>query len=148
MNLSELRTVVISRDRQCVAALLDRSHLCHDRWGFHHDATDLDKLTLEHVHEWGKRFDDPLHCVAMCYNGNVEQHWSSANNALANTFLAGVRIGQGLSSVTMMPGQAPYSEAELHDLYIAVGEAADSDPGEAGEPHPSSGSPGGQGQEV
>lgn len=33
----------------------------------------------------------------------------------------------------MMPGQDPYTEAELEQLYELVADAADGDPGEAGE---------------
>lgn len=35
--------------------------------------------------------------------------------------------------VAMMPGQAPYTEAELEQLYELVADAAAGDPGEAGE---------------
>lgn len=106
MNLSELRLVVIYRDRQCVASLLDRSHQCRDRWGVPQESSDLVKLTLEHVRFEGKRIDEPLHCVAMCSEGNVAEHWSSANNGLANAYLAGVRVGQASPSSDSTDRQA------------------------------------------
>lgn len=94
-ELSELREIVIARDRQCVAYLLDRLHQCRDKWGDPHHPAEMQKLTLEHVRLSGRRIDQPLNCIALCSRGNVEEHWSSANNEIANAFLVGVRIGQG-----------------------------------------------------
>jgi hypothetical protein len=90
-----LRRAVIERDRQCVAYLLDKLHQCRDAYGNPHHPADANRLTLEHVKLDGRRLDDPLHCMAMCSQGNVVEHWSSANNEIANAFLTGVRIGQG-----------------------------------------------------
>lgn len=95
--LGELRVAVLRRDRQCVAYLLDRLHTqCRDQWGQPHAPTDIDKLTLEHVKQDGKRIDKPLHCIALCHGANVLDHWSSANNEIANAFLMGIAVGQGV----------------------------------------------------
>lgn len=94
--MGELRREVIERDRVCVAALLDKLHMCRDRWGDPHESDETDKLTLEHVKFDGVRFDDDDHCVAMCNQGNVVERWSSnvENNRLARAYLAGKRAGE------------------------------------------------------
>lgn len=96
-SLSALRQQVIERDRQCMAAALDRSHQCRDRWGTPHAPTALDLLTLEHVKINGVRHDSIDHCVALCSHANVIDHWSSPteNNRLANAYLLGWRVGAG-----------------------------------------------------
>lgn len=60
----------------CFLARLSTTHVCHDQWGRWHASTDLDKLTVDHVHDdggmMGKRApSDPQHLVAMCAIGNV-----------------------------------------------------------------------------
>ncbi len=55
---------------------MDPDHVCRDRWGEPHSPYDLDKLSLEHVHDtggmMGKRAEsDPAHLVALCYGANV-----------------------------------------------------------------------------
>lgn len=95
-SLGVLRTEVINRDRQCVAALLDLSHECRDQWGQPHVPGALLKLTLEHVKDRrGRRFDDEFHCIALCSKGNVQDHWSDANRPLAWAYLAGVAAARG-----------------------------------------------------
>jgi hypothetical protein len=90
-----LRTLVINRDRQCIAALLDKTHACADRWGQPHAPTVLLKLTLEHVKdERGRRQDLPGWCVANCHKANVEEHHESANRRDYQIYLAGVRAGE------------------------------------------------------
>lgn len=87
--------LVIQRDRQCIAALLDNSHECADRWGTKHHAADPDKLTVEHVreHPGGMRRDDEGWLVAMCHSGNVVEHWGSSteNRRMLNIYLRGIR---------------------------------------------------------
>jgi hypothetical protein len=39
-----------------------------------------------------------------------------------------------MTTQRMMPGQVPYTAAELRRLYTALGDAADVDPGEQAEP--------------
>jgi hypothetical protein len=97
VSLGELRLAVIRRDRQCVAALLDLSHMCRDTWGQPHSPGDQNKLTLEHVKDRrGRRLDEAHHCIALCAQGNVQEHWSDANRQLAWAYLAGVQAGEGL----------------------------------------------------
>jgi hypothetical protein len=91
---SDLRTTVILRDRQCVLALVDRSHKCADVWGRPQHPAELDKLTLEHVRmdAGGARLDDEGHCVSMCASANVNHEGSTTENRrLLNAYLAGVR---------------------------------------------------------
>lgn len=96
-QLSELRETVIARDRYCVAALLDRSHLCRNKWATIHLPSDLAELTLDHVHDSrGRRQDVPGWCIATCWEANVIEHWESANRTLAQAFVAGVRAAMGL----------------------------------------------------
>jgi hypothetical protein len=72
----ETRRFVLARDGRC---FLDRmhgsAHCCRDRFGVVHFPTELDKLTLDHVHldgpVLGKRAkSDAAHLVAMCWWGN------------------------------------------------------------------------------
>ena len=82
------------RDAMCIAALLDRSHQCQDKWGESHLPSEMGKLTLEHVRTdpGGKRRHDAGHLLALCARSN-DQHWSSSteNRALLNAYLAGCR---------------------------------------------------------
>jgi hypothetical protein len=93
----EIREEVVARDRQCMAAALDLSHTCRNKWGDPHHPSELYWLTLEHVKLRGRRIDSPFHCVAMCSQGNVQEHWSdnTENNRLANAYLLGIRVGRG-----------------------------------------------------
>lgn len=92
MKRTELHDAVILRDRMCVAALLDLSHACRDKFGDQHEPFDLDKLTLDHVRDRrGRRQDLAEWCIATCSQANAAEHWESANRALANAYLAGVR---------------------------------------------------------
>jgi len=79
----DMAAYIFARDRGCVAAKLDPDHRCHTRFGDPHAATDLAKMTIDHVKEqarMGKRAesDDPRHMVAMCGWGNNEG-WASAH---------------------------------------------------------------------
>jgi hypothetical protein len=95
MSLVELHRQVILRDRQCVAAVYDKSHVCKDKFGNEHLANDLHKLTLEHVKDdRGRRIDGEMWCIALCSEANVQQHWSSANREQAIFYLAGVKAGR------------------------------------------------------
>jgi hypothetical protein len=93
-----VRQQVLDRDRQCVAALLDRSHQCRDTWGEPHSPWDRARLTIEHVKDepmMGKRApSDPGHLVAMCHGGNAVEHWGSANRGLCLAYLAGCIAGE------------------------------------------------------
>lgn len=96
MGKGDLRRAVIERDRQCIAALLDLSHECKDKWGRPHNARDMNRLTLEHiVDRRGRRLDEPLWCIALCSEGNVVQHWSNANRDVAWAYLEGIRTALG-----------------------------------------------------
>ncbi len=46
-----VRDFVFDRDRQCLAARLDKSHRCADVWGVIHAADDIRTMTIEHVRE-------------------------------------------------------------------------------------------------
>ncbi len=89
-----VRDLVFDRDRQCLAALLDKSHRCADMWGRPHAAEYMLSMTIEHVREepGGHRFDDEFHLVAMCWTAN-DRHWGSSteNRALLNAYLAGCK---------------------------------------------------------
>ena len=95
MTLSALRWTVILRDGGCVIAqVVDRAHVCQDRYGQVHPATELDSLTLGHVreHPGGKRRDEEGWCIAQCARSNLE-HMESADAAVVRAYLAGVRAG-------------------------------------------------------
>jgi hypothetical protein len=73
----EVRREVLLRDGRCFASIRYETHVCRDVYGAFHDATDLDRLTLDHVHDVaggvrGKRApSDPQHLVAVCGYLNV-----------------------------------------------------------------------------
>lgn len=92
MSLADLRIEVLTRDRECVAFTVDRSHICRDRWGQEHAPDDLVSLTLGHVRKdpGGARRDEPGWCVALCFAAN-DRHWESANAHIIRAYLAGVR---------------------------------------------------------
>lgn len=92
MKLAALHDAVILRDRMCIAALLDLSHQCRDKYGDTHEPYELDKLTLDHVRDRrGRRQDLAEWCIATCSQANSAEHWESANRNLAQAYLAGVR---------------------------------------------------------
>ena len=100
MSLSELRRLVIERDRCCVVWLVaDRSHICRDRWGEAHPADDMERLTLEHVreHAGGRRRDEAGWCVAVCFSANVWTHEASQYRHDLRAYLAGVRVMEALA---------------------------------------------------
>lgn len=70
-----LHAAVLRRDRECVLAKMDRTHVCRDVWGNPHPSDDLAKLSLEHVKDepmMGRRAPSDLaHLVALCYAANV-----------------------------------------------------------------------------
>ena len=92
--LPEVHAAVMRRDRECIAALLDKSHGCRDRWGEPHEPDHMARLTIEHVKTdpGGRRRHDEGHLVAMCHSANVS-HWgaSTENRRLLNAFLWGCR---------------------------------------------------------
>jgi hypothetical protein len=71
---AELHDLVVGRDGECFLHRLNPSHLCYGKFGLDdpHDARDLVRLTVDHVHlhggMMGKRPpDDERHLVAMCW---------------------------------------------------------------------------------
>lgn len=88
-----LREAILRRDRQCLAALLDRSHQCRDQWGQPCSPRLESALTIEHVKDepmMGKRApSDPGHLVALCWDANVVSLWGSAHRDLLRAYLAG-----------------------------------------------------------
>jgi hypothetical protein len=89
----ELHDAILIRDGICVAALLDRGHVCRDEWGQPHAPTDLYRLTVEHVKDeprMGKRApSDESHMMALCFGANAWDHWGSRNRDLCRAYLAG-----------------------------------------------------------
>jgi hypothetical protein len=85
----------------CVAAKLERGHVCQDQWGEEHSPDDLDRLTLEHVKDAAamgvKSPTDEAHCVALCFDANAVTMWGSANRQRLRDYLAGVRSMQAVS---------------------------------------------------
>lgn len=70
------RDFVLDRDRECVLAKRDRSHVC-TKLRTPHRSDNRRLLTVEHVKERGKMAmglrakSDRHHMVAMCWDGNV-----------------------------------------------------------------------------
>ena len=93
--LPEVHAAVLRRDGRCVAAALDRSHVCRDRWAHEHAPTAMGLLTVEHVKDepmLGRRApSDPSHMVALCFSANAVEHWGSANRRLLRAYLLGCR---------------------------------------------------------
>lgn len=92
---AKLHDDVLRRDRQCVKALYEPSHVCRDRFGKSHAPTVLDLLTIEHVHEgygqMGRRAPSDLrHCLALCWAANVAQPPSHAFREFERAYLARV----------------------------------------------------------
>jgi hypothetical protein len=84
------RAYVLARDVICIAARVDLSHECRDRFGMPHRSDDAARLTLDHVHEhaqMGKRAaSDRRHMVAACGWANNEG-WCSAHRAEERAWL-------------------------------------------------------------
>lgn len=82
----EMRRRVFARDQRCVATLreMEFPHLCATQWGDTHSSTDLEKMTLEHVHEdYGKTGvrakSDMDHLVTLCGFAALVSGWNLAN---------------------------------------------------------------------
>ena len=77
----ELHERVLRRDGMCFAAYaapaLGLTHRCADQWGEPHSASDLARMTVDHVHDVtngvrGRRApSDEQHLVAMCAAENI-----------------------------------------------------------------------------
>jgi hypothetical protein len=83
---AEVRAEVFARDRRCVLAIRDATHVCYSVWGGAHPSDDWAQLQLEHVKDklrMGKRApSDPKHLVVLCGYRNsirpltkVERSW-------------------------------------------------------------------------
>lgn len=92
-----LREAVLLRDRECIAAVLDKSHRCRDRHGYEHEPDDIARLTVEHVRELagGERRDTYGWLLALCHDANAVSHWGSANRDICRAYLEGVRRATG-----------------------------------------------------
>ena len=70
-----VRWDVMRRDRMCVLARLEPSHVCRNQWGDIHRPDNLRALTVEHVKDelrMGKRAPSDIgHLVALCGYANV-----------------------------------------------------------------------------
>ena len=93
--LPEDHAAVMRRDGRCVAALLDKSHVCKDRWAHEHAPTAMGRLTVEPVKDepmlGNEAASDPWHMVVLCHWGNAVEHWGSANRELLHAYLLGCR---------------------------------------------------------
>jgi len=90
-----IREAVLRRDGRCVAAILDPSHLCRDRWGELHFQDALDEMTLDHVQEGYGRMgvrapSDPAHLVTLCWGAHLLTHWATSHRPELREYLAGV----------------------------------------------------------
>lgn len=88
----ELRELVLHRDGQCVAALLDPTHACRDTWGWPHSPARLDLLTLDHIQDgygrMGKRApSDPAHLVSLCAGAHLGSRWATSNRPALRWYL-------------------------------------------------------------
>ena len=92
----ELHDAVIARDTRfaggCVAAFLDLSHGCRDRWGTPFPPEQV-PLTLDHVQSdygrMGKRApSDREHLVSLCYHAHLNG-WATANRPGLRLYLLG-----------------------------------------------------------
>ena len=71
-----LRAAICRRDGRCVLSKMEPDHVCRDRFGTPHAATDTRRLSIEHVHDgyglMGKRApSDMAHCLALCAFANI-----------------------------------------------------------------------------
>jgi len=82
----DLHEEVIARDQRlaggCVAAFLDGTHGCRDRWGFPWPPESV-PLTLDHVQDgygrMGKRApSDREHLVSLCWHAHLNG-WATSN---------------------------------------------------------------------
>jgi hypothetical protein len=82
----QLRNFILARDKQCVLAKLEPTHVCRDLWGQPHLSTRLDLLSLEHVKSdlrMGVRAPSDMgHLVAMCVWANVNVPSKDQRNAI------------------------------------------------------------------
>ena len=90
-----IREAVLRRDGRCMAAILDSSHLCVDRWGHAQLSTWLDLMTLDHVQEGYGRMgvrapSDPAHLVTLCWGAHLLTHWATSHRPELRAYLAGV----------------------------------------------------------
>ena len=94
----ELHDKVLLRDGRCFMSRPDvvgsPVHQCADQWGTQHPSTELNKLSVDHVHMglamMGKRApDDERHLVAMCHNSNIAGP-SRAVREAERAYLAGL----------------------------------------------------------
>lgn len=87
----ELREYVLRRDGRCLASRVDLYHMCRDQWGNRHPATDIFRLTLDHVKRearMGLRAESSARTlVATCWAANV-LGWCSSHRLEERTYLA------------------------------------------------------------
>jgi len=78
----ETARTVLLRDGMCIRTLLGDDHECRDAFGTPHRPDDLDRLTLDHVHDGGgmmgrRAKSDPAHLVAVDFGSHLGG-WSTA----------------------------------------------------------------------
>ena len=100
----EVAAAVFERDKQCVASILDPTHVCRDKWGYTHKPNILRLLTLDHVldvpqigapvkkrgPERKHRYRAPSdveHLVAVCWAAHIAQGWSTGHREEIRAYL-------------------------------------------------------------
>ena len=81
----------------CVAAKYDPDHSCRDQWGTPHRPDDLDKLTLDHVHQgygmMGRRApSDPAHLISACYSAHLGGWTTRKDNRALIRWILGSQV--------------------------------------------------------
>lgn len=89
---TDLRRRVLQRDGSCVAHRLGFVHVCKDQFGNVHTATDLDRLTLDHVQSGYGRMglrapSDEQHLVSLCWFAHLTSGWATANRPRLRLYL-------------------------------------------------------------
>jgi len=96
-----LHDEVIARDYLfaggCVAAFLDATHWCADRWGDIRKPDWLPALTLDHVQSGGGRMgkrapSDRAHLVTLCYRAHLGG-WATSHRPLLREYIARAEAG-------------------------------------------------------
>ena len=92
-----IREAVLRRDKGCVQALLDLTHVCRDQWGRPHGSYLVDLMTLDHVQEGYGRMgvrapSDPAHLVTLCWGAHILTHWATSHRPELRAYLEGVPV--------------------------------------------------------
>ena len=92
----EVHDAVLQRDQRCVAShpFMGFPHFCRDEFGTMHPATQLCKMTLDHVQSdgrMGKRASSDMeHLVTLCFWAHITSGWAQANRDKLREYLSEV----------------------------------------------------------